>query len=86
MTGFPGYLADATPEQVSALAKMCIYMHVGELDSGWVGEMKDQAAQFRALSANDQRELLFYLMANMAVSQSAQAVLAAIEPERPHVQ
>ena len=48
--------------------------------------LRDQAQQFRSLSANDQRELLFYLMANMAVSQSAQAVLAAIEPERPSVQ
>src|ERR1700691_5883744 len=36
VTGFPGYLPNATPERVSALAKMCIYMHVGELDSGWV--------------------------------------------------
>lgn len=48
--------------------------------------MRDQAKQFRALAPTDQRELLFYLVANMAVSQSAQAVLAAIEPERPHVQ
>jgi predicted esterase len=48
VTGFPGYLPDPTPAKVNALAKMCIYMHVGELDSGWVQEMKDQAAQFRA--------------------------------------
>jgi poly(3-hydroxybutyrate) depolymerase len=48
VTGFPGYLADPTPARVNALAKMCINMHVGELDSGWVREMKDQAAQFRA--------------------------------------
>ncbi len=48
VTGFPGYLADATPAQMDALAKLCINMHVGELDSGWVGEMKEQAAQFRA--------------------------------------
>jgi S-formylglutathione hydrolase FrmB len=48
VTGFPGYLPEATPARVNALAKMCINMHVGELDSGWVSEMKDQAAQFRA--------------------------------------
>ena len=48
MTGFPGYLPDPTPARVDALAKMCINMHVGELDLGWVREMKDQAAQFRA--------------------------------------
>jgi len=33
---------------MNALAKMCINMHVGEYDSGWVQEMKDQVAQFRA--------------------------------------
>lgn len=48
--------------------------------------LRDQVKQFRSLSANDQRELLFYLMANMAVSQSAQRVLEAIEPERLNVQ
>jgi poly(3-hydroxybutyrate) depolymerase len=48
VTGFPGYLPDATPARVNALAKMCIYMHVGEYDSGWVQQMKEQAAQFRA--------------------------------------
>ena len=48
VTGFPGYLPDATPARVNALAKMCINMHVGELDSGWKDEMAQQAAQFRA--------------------------------------
>ena len=48
VTGFPGYLPNATPANVNALAKMCINMHVGEFDSGWAQEMKDQAAQFRA--------------------------------------
>jgi hypothetical protein len=27
---------------------MCINMHVGELDSGWLEEMQKQAADFRA--------------------------------------
>jgi predicted peptidase len=48
VTGFPGYLPDATPERVAALANMCINMHVGELDSGWRQQMQEQAAEFRA--------------------------------------
>lgn len=48
--------------------------------------LRDQAKQFRALAPTDQRELLFYLVANMAVANSASAVLAQIEPERPNVQ
>jgi poly(3-hydroxybutyrate) depolymerase len=48
VTGFPGYLPDATSARVNALAKMCINMHVGELDTGWREEMQQQAAQFRA--------------------------------------
>jgi predicted peptidase len=48
VTGFPGYLPDPTPERVSALASLCIYMHVGELDEGWVKSVQKQAAEFRA--------------------------------------
>ncbi len=48
VTGFPGYLLDATPARVNALAKMCIYMHVGELDTDWRQSMQEQAAAFRA--------------------------------------
>jgi poly(3-hydroxybutyrate) depolymerase len=53
VTGFPGYLPDATPQRVAALAslsggKPCIYMHAGELDTGWLDEMQQQAAAFRA--------------------------------------
>jgi predicted peptidase len=46
--GFPGYLPDATPARVNALAKMCIYMYVGELDTGWRESMQEQAATFRS--------------------------------------
>ena len=46
--GFPGYLRDATPERVNALANFCIYMHVGELDERWLTPMQNQAAEFRA--------------------------------------
>lgn len=48
VTGFPGYLPDATPARVDALAKLCINMHVGEYDSGWVENMGEQATEFRA--------------------------------------
>lgn len=33
--------------------------------------MRGQVKQFLALSPSDQREFLFYMMANMAISQSA---------------
>lgn len=48
VTGFPGYLSDATSERVKALAKMCISMYAGELDTGWASQMQKQAAQFKA--------------------------------------
>lgn len=48
VTGFPGYLPDATPERAKALAGLCINMHVGELDTGWRKAMEAQAAEFRA--------------------------------------
>src|SRR5438477_10075698 len=48
VTGLPGFLPDPTPERVAALTGMCIYMHVGELDSGWVNQMRQQASMFRA--------------------------------------
>jgi predicted peptidase len=52
VTGFPGFLEDATPQQTSALAKLCIHMFAGELDSGWPDEMRQQAAKFRASGYN----------------------------------
>jgi len=48
VTGFPGYLPDATAQRVAALAGMCVNMHVGELDTGWLEDMKQQASQFKA--------------------------------------
>jgi len=54
LTGFPGYLIDATPARVSAISKMCIYMHVGELDSGWREDMAAQFKQFKAKGFNVQ--------------------------------
>ena len=48
VTGFPGYLRDATPERLDALAGLCINMHAGEFDPDWVEPMQEQAAAFRA--------------------------------------
>jgi poly(3-hydroxybutyrate) depolymerase len=48
VTGLPGYLPDAGPVRVRALAKMCIYMYAGEMDTDWLESEKEQAAQFRA--------------------------------------
>ena len=48
VTGFPGYLVNATDERVSALRDMCVNMHVGELDRDWLDTMQKQAAIFRA--------------------------------------
>jgi predicted peptidase len=52
VTGFPGFLDEATPQQMAALGKLCIHMFAGELDSGWPDWMKDQAAKFRGLGYN----------------------------------
>ena len=46
--GFPGYLPDPTPERIAALSTICIYMHVGEFDTGWLEQVQQQAAMFRA--------------------------------------
>ena len=48
VTGLPGYLPDANPTRVRALAKMCINMYAGEMDTAWLEAEKEQAAQFRA--------------------------------------
>jgi poly(3-hydroxybutyrate) depolymerase len=48
VTGFPGYLLNATDERVAALRDMCVNMHVGELDSGWLDSMRKQSMMFRS--------------------------------------
>jgi poly(3-hydroxybutyrate) depolymerase len=48
VTGLPGYLPDANSARVHALAKMCINMYAGEMDTVWLEAEKAQAAQFRA--------------------------------------
>jgi poly(3-hydroxybutyrate) depolymerase len=48
VTGFPGYLPEATPAKIGALTGLCINMHAGELDPDWAGPMSEQAALLRA--------------------------------------
>jgi predicted esterase len=47
VTGFPGYLQPPTAARVAAIGELCIYMHVGEFDSGWRRSMSQQAQMFR---------------------------------------
>lgn len=47
VTGFPGYLPEATPARVRALARMCINMFVGGEDTGWLEEMQQQSTALR---------------------------------------
>lgn len=49
VTGFPGYLIDATDARVNALKGMCIGMHAGELDEDWRDAMEQQADHLRAI-------------------------------------
>jgi poly(3-hydroxybutyrate) depolymerase len=52
VTGFPGYLLEATPARVKALSAMCLNMYAGELDEDWLTAMKQQSEQFRAQGLN----------------------------------
>ena len=47
VTGFPGYLLNPTAERVRALQDMCVNMHVGQLDQGWLDSMQKQSIMFR---------------------------------------
>jgi hypothetical protein len=47
ITGFPGYLDELLPSRVEAVSKMCIYMHVGQFDSDWRENIRDQSEFFR---------------------------------------
>jgi len=51
VTGFPGVLDDAAPAKLDALAKLCVHMFVGEYDSGWLEDSRDQATALKARGA-----------------------------------
>lgn len=52
VTGFPGFLEEASPDGIKALGTMCIHMFAGALDSGWPDAMRDQSAKLRAAGYN----------------------------------
>jgi predicted peptidase len=47
VTGFPGYLPLANEERTGKLANLCLYLHVGELDTDWLAGMELMYDQFR---------------------------------------
>jgi poly(3-hydroxybutyrate) depolymerase len=52
ITVFPGYLPEDSDARIQKISKMCINMYVGELDTGWLQDMQEQAAKFRAKGMN----------------------------------
>ena len=49
VTAFPGYMWDPSTAKLDAIAKMCVFMYVGEFDEyRWHGEMKQEAEYLRA--------------------------------------
>lgn len=49
VTGYPGLLNDrADGERVRVLRRMCVFMHVGDLDQGWMPAMREQAASLKS--------------------------------------
>lgn len=43
VTAFPGFMWEATPAKLRAIAKMCVFMYVGENDEyRWHGEMQSE--------------------------------------------
>ncbi len=47
VTGFPGYLPQANEARTQKLANLCLYLHVGELDTDWLPGMELMYDQFR---------------------------------------
>jgi poly(3-hydroxybutyrate) depolymerase len=49
VTAFPGYMWEPTAAKLQAIAKMCVFMYVGEFDPyRWHGEMKREADFLRS--------------------------------------
>jgi poly(3-hydroxybutyrate) depolymerase len=49
VTAFPGYLWQPSTAKLQAIANMCVFMYVGELDEYmWHGEMKQEAEYLRS--------------------------------------
>jgi len=52
ITGFPGYLPEASATRIKNISGMCVSMYVGGLDSGWKEEMEKQSTDFRKMGMN----------------------------------
>jgi poly(3-hydroxybutyrate) depolymerase len=50
VTAFPGYMWEPNPSKLQAIANMCVFMYVGELDEYmWHGEMQKETEFLRSL-------------------------------------
>jgi poly(3-hydroxybutyrate) depolymerase len=47
LTGYPGLLDGPDRAKMNAIKPMCIFMHVGDRDDGWMPEMKKQAEELK---------------------------------------
>jgi len=47
VTGYPGLLQRVSTEAVVALKPLCLFMHVGDQDEGWLTAMQRQAASLK---------------------------------------
>jgi len=45
LTGYPGLLDGPDRAKTAAIKPMCVFMHVGDRDSGWMPAMEEQAAE-----------------------------------------
>ena len=45
LTGYPGLLDGGDRSRAEALKPLCIFMHVGDMDAGWRGEMLRQSQE-----------------------------------------
>jgi S-formylglutathione hydrolase FrmB len=49
VTGYPGLLdGQSDASRIAALKPMCLFMHVGDRDTGWLSAMQRQAEHLRA--------------------------------------
>lgn len=47
LTGYPGLLDGPDAAKTPAIKPMCVFMHVGDMDAGWLPAMREQAEQLR---------------------------------------
>jgi poly(3-hydroxybutyrate) depolymerase len=54
VTGYPGQLNISPSDRLAALARLCLYMHVGEQDTSWLRSMQGQYSLLKERGANIQ--------------------------------